>query len=108
MLHTSAFFRVSILLLLFGAAVVLGGCNNAPKGQVSEGKKWYRMHNCNSCHGENGNDGRAPDIAGLDMNYRTFVKRLRNNQSMSMPRFSEEKISTSDAADILSYLKSLK
>jgi mono/diheme cytochrome c family protein len=95
------------MLSIFSVLFLLSGCSS-PEGNVAEGKKWYEMHNCNSCHGDNGNDGNGPAIAALDMSYRAFVSRLRNAETAVMPVYSKEKISDQDAADILAYLQSLK
>lgn len=84
--------------------LLLSGCTS-PVGNIGDGKRWYRMHNCYACHGENGNDGKGPDIANLKMSYRSFVSRLRNSETAVMPEFSKDKISNQDAADILAFLQ---
>lgn len=66
------------------------------------------MNNCNSCHGLSGHDGRAPDIAGLKMGFRSFIRKLRNTDAPVMPPYPDSKISKQDAADIYAYLKSIK
>jgi mono/diheme cytochrome c family protein len=99
--------RLLAALSICSAALVLSGCSS-PEGNVTEGKKWYIMHNCNSCHGDNGDDGNGPAIAGLDMSHRAFVSRLRNAETAVMPVYSKEKIDDQDAADILAYLKNLE
>jgi mono/diheme cytochrome c family protein len=66
------------------------------------------MHNCFACHGNNGDDGKGPRIAGLSMSYGRFLKRLRHAETAIMPEYPQEKISDQDAADILAWLKSLK
>ncbi len=86
--------------------VLLFGCNQPP-GNPVDGKRWYSMHNCFACHGKNGNDGKGPKIAGLHMNHRGFVTRLRKSQSAIMPAYPEKNISNQDAADILAWLQSL-
>ena len=53
-----------------------------------------------------GNDGRAVDIAGIDMGFGSFVRILRRTDTPIMPHFPESKISKQDAADIYAYLKS--
>lgn len=83
------------------------GCS-APAGNPQEGKKWYTMHNCSSCHGLHGNDGRAVDIAGIDMRFSRFVRTLRRTGAPIMPHFPQTKISKQDGADIYAYLKSTK
>lgn len=65
------------------------------------------MHNCFACHGKNGNDGKAPDISNLKMNYWSFKSRLRKTETAIMPAYPEEKISNQDVADILAWLQSL-
>lgn len=107
MSRTTVLGSLSTLFLVAAAAFVAGGCST-PKGNAADGKKWYRMHNCQGCHGEKGYDGGGPDIANIDMGYGSFVKRLRNSQTAVMPEYSEEKISDQDAADILAYLKSVE
>lgn len=63
------------------------------------------MHNCSSCHGPRGGDGRAVNISGISMNFNSFLRKLRTTDSISMPPFPEEKLSKEDAADIYIYLK---
>lgn len=101
--HTHA---KTILLILTGVAI-LAACG-APAGNPENGKRWYAMHNCSACHGKNGNDGRALPVAGLGMSFSKFEGILRKPYSPSMPKFSEEKLSKQDAADIYAWLKSLK
>ena len=96
-----------LILLALISTGILSACSG-PEGNVADGQRWYRMHNCYACHGENGNDGGGPDIAGLDMSYRSFVHRLRNAETAVMPVYSKEKINDQDAADILAFLKSKK
>lgn len=94
-----SFFLLPILFLV-------AGCG-APAGNAENGKRWYLMHNCNSCHGLHGNDGRAPDIAGLKMGFRRFVRKLRTTDAPVMPPFPDSKLSKQDAADIYAYLHSV-
>jgi mono/diheme cytochrome c family protein len=93
------------MLLVF---IVLSACGAPASGNPEEGKKWYMMNNCGSCHGLHGNDGRSPSIAGISMSYGSFVKKLRKTDAPIMPPFPASKISEQDAADIYAYLKSLK
>ncbi len=107
MLRFKSVFCFSTILLCLVFSSLLSGCTS-PEGDVADGKRWYRMHNCFACHGENGHDGRGPDIAALDMSYRSFVSRLRNTETQVMPEFNKGKINDQDAADILAFLKSMK
>jgi mono/diheme cytochrome c family protein len=95
----SGFLACSLLILV--------ACG-APSGNPEDGKKWFMMHNCSSCHGLNGDGGRAPEIAGLDMGFGSFLRKLRTTDAPIMPPFPESKLSKQDAADIYAYLKSNK
>lgn len=101
----SPFFYCLILMSISG--VLLFSSCSGPEGNAADGKRWYRMHNCYACHGENGYDGRGPNIANPSMSYRSFVSRLRNAKTQVMPAYSKERINDQDAADILAYLKSV-
>ncbi len=65
------------------------------------------MNNCSACHGPHGNDGRAPNIAGLKMGFTSFIRKLRTEDAPIMPYFPESKVSKQDAADIYAYLQTL-
>jgi mono/diheme cytochrome c family protein len=101
---TRSLFSGFIFLLLLSLITACG----APDGNPSDGKRWYMMHNCYSCHGIHGNDGRAVDIAQVDMGFSRFVRRLRRENAPIMPEFPSSKLSNQDAADIYAYLKSVK
>ena len=94
------FFCVATILL----CLIIFGCSG-PKGNKEDGPRWYKMHNCFACHGSNGNDGKAPKIKNLDMGFRTFRSIVRDAGSPIMPKFSEEKLSDQDIADIFEWLK---
>ena len=95
-----------VTLLALFTTLTLSGCG-APAGNPDDGKRWYAMHNCSSCHGLHGNDGRAVDVAGADMGFGSFVRTLRRTDAPIMPYFPESKISKQDAADMYAYLKSV-
>lgn len=99
--------RIAGIGISLFAFVIIGACATPP-GDPETGKKWYTMHNCGSCHGPNGYDGKAVSIADLDMGFRSFVRKLRKTDAAIMPPFPESKISEQDAAEIYAYLKSLK
>lgn len=111
MLETGMFHLLSVRIVGIGLAfffvVFSAGCS-APPGNAADGQRWYRMHNCSACHGPHGNDGRAINIAGLDMNFYSFVRKLRTKDAPIMPPFPEEKVSKQDAADMYAYLQSMK
>ncbi len=92
-----------LLLCLFLST----GCS-APQGNPTDGQKWYMMNNCSACHGPHGNDGRAVNIARLDMSFSSFVRKIRTTDAPIMPPFPETKVSKQDAADIYAYLQAIK
>lgn len=99
-------WTIAGLFLCGVCTLFVSGCSD-PKGSSEDGKRWYAMHNCNECHGYNGNDGRAKAIAAIEIGYGRFVRYLRNPASPSMPKFDEKKLSKQDTADIYVWLKSL-
>ena len=103
----STLTKNSILTVTCSTALFVVACS-APSGNIENGKRWYEMHNCSSCHGPTGSDGRAIGIADLDMSFSSFVSKLRNKESQIMPYFPESKVSEQDAADIYAFLKSNK
>jgi mono/diheme cytochrome c family protein len=98
--------RILAIGLLFLCLIFFGGCG-APPGNPTDGKRWFMMNNCSSCHGPHGDDGRAVNIAGIKMGFGSFVRKLRKTDDTIMPPFPVSKISKQDAADIYAYLKSM-
>lgn len=94
-------------LLILAAAALLAACST-PSGKADDGQKWYSMHNCGKCHGENGKNGRAAALVPLDMGFGHFERVLRAPYSPSMPAFTEARLSQQDAADIYAWLKGQK
>lgn len=105
-MSAAAPIKIAGIGIFFLAFLFIGGCGT-PAGNPEAGKKWFAMNNCSSCHGPNGNDGRAANIAGLDMGFGSFVRKLRRTNAPIMPYFPESKITEQDAADIYAYLKTL-
>ena len=99
--------RFLVPALIVSSLLLLAACGT-PQGNAENGKKWFAMNNCTSCHGPHANDGKAPQIAGFDMGFRSFLAKLRTKDAPIMPFFPESKISKQDAADIYAYLKSIK
>lgn len=74
-------------------------------GNPEEGKRWYSMNHCDSCHGIRGDDGKAPVVRNLDMSFWRFKRIIRNAGSPIMPKYPEEKISGQEVADLYAFLK---
>jgi mono/diheme cytochrome c family protein len=92
-------------LLCTGLLLLTAACST-PSGNAEEGQRWYAMNNCSACHGNQGNDGKAPEIYPLDMSYRHFLSIVRDAGSPIMPPFPRQKLSDQDVADIYAWLKS--
>jgi mono/diheme cytochrome c family protein len=89
---------------LLMTVLLISSCS-APMGNPEDGKRWYSMNHCDSCHGINGNDGKAPVVKNLDMSFWRFKRIIRDAGSQIMPKFPEEKISEQDVADLYAFLK---
>lgn len=98
-LNYSWLLPVGCFLILF-----ISACSTPP-GSAEDGKRWYMMHNCYSCHGLNGDDGQGPVIDTSKMSYRRFNSVVRNARSPIMPLFPEDKLSDQDIADMYAWLK---
>jgi len=96
-----------LLYPCIGLSVLIAGLAacSAPQGDVDAGKRWYMMHNCYSCHGLNGNDGKGPVVDANKLSFRSFLSNIRDAESPIMPRFPEEKVSKQDAADMYAWLQ---
>jgi mono/diheme cytochrome c family protein len=93
------------LLALFVCSLLAFAACSTPPGNPEEGKKWFAMHNCTSCHGPHGNDGKAPSVVGLDMGFSGFLRKLRTTDAPIMPPYPESSLTKQDAADIYAFLK---
>jgi mono/diheme cytochrome c family protein len=99
-------FSVPLLFMAISAMLFIAqACTSMPKGNPDDGERWYRMNRCNGCHGEQGVGGKGPVIAGLDLSYRQFKRKLRKPDSAVMPTFAATALSDKDAADIYLWLR---
>ncbi len=94
-----------LLVVLLTIVLPLTACSSQPIGNPENGERWFSLYRCNGCHGENGTGGRAVEIAGLEMRYSGFLRKLRNSRSSVMPSFPRERLSDQDAADIYLWLR---
>lgn len=91
-------------MLLIAAALLISSCST-PMGDPEEGRRWYSMNHCDSCHGGSGDDGKAPVVRNPGMGFWRFKRIIRNAGSPIMPKYPEEKISDREVADIYAFLK---
>ena len=105
-----------VLSLLAGAALACGAlafpaaAQDAPKGDVANGKRVYLATGCYMCHGRAGQggayNGPAPVLAKTEMPYEGFKGQLRQ-PTQDMPAYSEPVMSEQEIADIYAFLQSL-
>jgi len=106
----------SLTLLLFGAAalvctgIVSVLAENTDLGDPVNGKRVYLADGCFLCHGRAGQGGAmnypAPAIAQLEMPVDSFIAFLREAPN-DMPAYAASVLSDKEAADILTFLRSL-
>ena len=106
----------SFTLLLFGAAalvctgIVSVLAENTDLGDPVNGKRVYLADGCFLCHGRAGQGGAmnypAPAIAQLEMPVDSFIAFLREAPN-DMPAYAASVLSDKEAADILTFLRSL-
>ena len=103
------------LSLLAGAVLACGAflpaaAQDAPKGDVANGKRVYLATGCYMCHGRVGQGGAynypAPALASLELPVEAFQAFLREPPN-DMPAFSTAVLSDQEAADVWAFLRSL-
>jgi mono/diheme cytochrome c family protein len=109
------------VLNLFGATAVaaclwLGSfgslvrAQDAPAGDVAEGKRIYIATGCFFCHGRSGQGGNlngpAPILAKTAMPWEGFVNQMRHPIN-EMPAYAESVMTEKHVADIYAFLQAL-
>ena len=104
------------LSLFGGAALMLGAlalparAQDAPAGDVANGKKVYLADGCYLCHGRVGQGGGynypVPPLASLELPVEAFQAFLREPPN-DMPAFSTAVLSDQEAVDVWAFLRSL-
>jgi mono/diheme cytochrome c family protein len=99
------------------AAAVLGltlsvaaRAQDAPPGDVANGKRLYLANGCFTCHGRAGQggayNGPAPALAKTQMPFEGFEGQVRNPAN-DMPAYPDALLSDHDIADIYAFVESL-
>ena len=105
----------SISVSVFAAAAITGivasaAAQEAPQGDVANGKRLYLADGCFTCHGRFGQGGNfngpAPLVAKTEMPFEAFEAQLRNPAN-DMPAYSDALLSHQDIADIYAYVELL-
>ena len=104
------------LSLLAGVALVCGAlalpvaAQDAPKGDVANGKRIYLATGCFMCHGRSGQggayNGPAPVLSKTEMPFDGFKGQLRQPVE-DMPAYSVAVMSDQQIADIYAFVQSL-
>ncbi len=83
---------------------------DAPQGDVANGRRVYLATGCFTCHGRAGQggafNGPAPHLAKTEMPYEGFKMQVRNPVK-DMPAYSEAVMSEKEIADIYAFVQSL-
>ncbi len=100
---------------LAAAAFSLGASSllkaqDAPPGDVDNGKRLYLADGCFTCHGRSGQggafNGPAPSLAKTEMPFDGFKAQLRE-PSNDMPAYSTAVLSDEEIADMYAFVQSL-
>jgi mono/diheme cytochrome c family protein len=82
----------------------------APPGDVGNGKRLYLTDGCFTCHGRSGQGGNfngpAPRLAKTEMPFDGFKGQVRDPAN-DMPAYSAAVLSDQDIADVYAYVQSL-
>jgi len=102
---------VSRLVWMLGAGVLSGVvglsaalAQNAPSGNVGNGKKLYETVGCSQCHGLVGQGGAAGPKLIDPTPFPAFVVQLRTPRQV-MPPYTERVMSEQQIADIYAHVK---
>ncbi|MDW7772079.1 MAG: cytochrome c [Desulfobulbaceae bacterium] len=93
------------IMLAAGCFFLLSaGCSRVPEGNVEDGERWYKLHRCNGCHGEDGTGGRGPVLAGTPLSFNRFLHKVRSPDSAIMPAYGNDRLPDKDAGEIYLWL----
>ena len=104
--------RVTFALVVFCAGAIAMGAQaqEAPRGDVANGKRLYLNNNCFTCHGHSGQggafNGPAPVLARTPLSFEAFLMQMRN-PSNDMPAYAASVMPDQAVADVLAFLQSL-
>lgn len=110
MRKASSLFYVAVGAALWaGATGVTAGAQDAPAGDVANGKRLY-LATCFACHGRSGQggamNGPAPVLAKTAMPLDGFKAQLRQPVN-DMPAYSEAVMSDQQITDVYAFLQTL-
>jgi len=94
------------VLVLVVLAIAAGGVRFSKAQDVQEGKASWAAVLCKNCHGENGEGGFGPDLAGRQLSEAQFRHAVRKPWGI-MPAFTEQQMSDQELANVSAYLNRL-
>jgi cytochrome c553 len=100
---------VGLFLLQFPLQALAQQAPLAPGGDAEKGKVlWQKTEHieCRECHGDNGEGGFGPDLAGRNLTQAQFIHAVRKPWGI-MPAFAESQISDRELVDLIKYFDSL-
>jgi mono/diheme cytochrome c family protein len=101
----------ALLVAFCAGGITIGArAQDAPPGDIINGKRLYLDGNCFTCHGRAGQggayNGPAPAVAKTAMPFEGFLGQIRN-PSNDMPAYTAQVIPDQAVADIYAYVQSL-
>ena len=99
--HTASFAIAIAASLAFAAGA---SAQDAPNGNVADGKKLFDTVGCFECHGYAGQGGGAGPHLINPPAWPAFILQLRTPRNV-MPPFTAKVLSDQQAADIYAYVK---
>jgi mono/diheme cytochrome c family protein len=95
------------VVLLFAAFLAIASAARAQATGADAGKTfWNGSMECRFCHGNNGEGGFAPDLAGRGLSAAQFKQAIRKPWGI-MPAFSDSQVSDQDVENLVAYLNAL-
>ncbi|MBI2821028.1 MAG: cytochrome c [Acidobacteria bacterium] len=112
-LRAGAVVRLFTLFLLLAAAGARGQTQGpapkgeeAPAGNVENGRKIYKSYGCYQCHGYAAHGGPGGRLAPNPISFKAFVEYVREPKNQ-MPPYTSRVVSDLELADIYAFLRSL-
>jgi mono/diheme cytochrome c family protein len=103
-------YRFTVPMLVLSSGFAPTWSQDAPGGDVNNGRTLYNDVGCYQCHGRAGQGGSfggpAPVLAGTVVTFAAYLHVLRNPVA-NMPPYPESVLSDQQAADIYAYIRSL-
>lgn len=95
---------MSMLLVALMAAPLMQAPAAEPAGDPQKGAAVYRSKLCNDCHGDNGEGGFGPDLAGGRVTFEQFKHEIRKPWGV-MLAYTEKQLTDQAVADIYAMMK---